>query len=44
MLRVHRAVAYETMREIVDRVGSYLPHGWRDFWLQFLVFWTFNLS
>ena len=32
------------MRAIVDRLGGYLPHGWRDFWLQFLVFWTFNLS
>lgn len=21
-----------------------LPHGWRDFWIQFLVFWAFNLS
>jgi membrane-associated phospholipid phosphatase len=32
------------MRAIVDRIETALPHGWRDFWLQFLVFWTFNLS
>ena len=32
------------MRAIVDRIETTLPHGWRDFWLQFLVFWTFNLS
>ena len=25
-------------------LARYLPHGWRDFWLQFVVFWIFNLS
>jgi membrane-associated phospholipid phosphatase len=26
----------------VRRVGALLPHGWRDFWLQFAIFWTYN--
>ena len=29
---------------VVRRIGAWLPHGWRDFWLQALVFWTFNAS
>ncbi len=29
------------MRRAVERVGRFLPHGWRDFWLQFAVFWLF---
>ncbi len=29
---------------LVRRASSALPHGWRDFWLQFAVFWTFNLA
>ncbi len=32
------------MRRPVDRIARFLPHGWRDFWVQFLVFWAFNLS
>jgi membrane-associated phospholipid phosphatase len=32
------------VRRIVTWVGRRLPHGWRDFWLQFAVFWTFNLA
>jgi membrane-associated phospholipid phosphatase len=32
------------MRRAVDRIARYLPHGWRDFWMQFVVFWAFNLS
>ena len=33
-----------SVRALIGRVGQVLPHGWRDFWIQFLVFWTFNLS
>jgi membrane-associated phospholipid phosphatase len=36
--------APKTMRVVTDRLGRSMPHGWRDFWLQFVVFWTFNLS
>jgi membrane-associated phospholipid phosphatase len=32
------------MRRAVDWIARFLPHGWRDFWLQFVVFWAFNLS
>jgi membrane-associated phospholipid phosphatase len=32
------------MRRAVDWMTRMLPHGWRDFWIQFLVFWSFNLS
>jgi membrane-associated phospholipid phosphatase len=32
------------VRTLVARIGAATPHGWRDFWLQFAVFWTFNLS
>ncbi len=33
-----------SLRAATDRLARFLPHGWRDFWLQFAVFWTFNLS
>ena len=29
------------VRRAVDGVGRHLPRGWRDFWLQFAVFWSF---
>jgi membrane-associated phospholipid phosphatase len=32
------------VRRIVDSIARYLPHGWKDFWIQFVVFWSFNLS
>ncbi len=32
------------MRRAVDWTTRFLPHGWRDFWTQFVVFWAFNLS
>jgi membrane-associated phospholipid phosphatase len=32
------------MRSAVAWLGAHLPHGWRDFWIQFAVFWTFNLA
>ena len=28
----------------VEQHEPAVRHGWRDFWLQFLVFWTFNLA
>ena len=31
-------------RRVPTRIGALLPHGPRDFWLQFAVFWTFNLA
>src|SRR5215210_3934780 len=31
-------------RSLVRRAGAFLPHGWRDFWLQFAIFWTYNLA
>jgi membrane-associated phospholipid phosphatase len=31
-------------RGLVSLPARVLPWGWRDFWLQALVFWTFNLS
>lgn len=32
------------MRRAVDWIERFLPHGWRDFWIQAVVFWTFNIS
>jgi PAP2 superfamily protein len=32
------------VRSLVARIGAATPHGWRDFWLQFAVFWTFNIA
>lgn len=32
------------VRRAVDRVGRWLPHGWRDFWLQFAIFWSFYVA
>ncbi|MBM3681137.1 MAG: phosphatase PAP2 family protein [Actinobacteria bacterium] len=32
------------LRRAVDRVGGLLPHGWRDFWLQFAIFWSFYVA
>lgn len=29
---------------VVDRIGAFLPHGWRDFWLQALIFWSFYVA
>ena len=31
-------------RRASDRVGRLLPHGWRDFWLQFAIFWSFYIG
>ena len=31
-------------RRVPTRIGALLPHGPRDFWLQFAVFWTYNLA
>lgn len=31
-------------RRIVDRIGRHLPRGWRDFWLQFAIFWSFYVA
>jgi hypothetical protein len=32
------------LRRAADRVGRLLPHGWRDFWLQFAIFWSFYVA
>ena len=32
------------VRRAVDRVDRWLPHGWRDFWLQFAIFWSFYVA
>jgi membrane-associated phospholipid phosphatase len=32
------------MRTTVTRLGRLLPHGWRDFWIQFAVFWLFYVG
>lgn len=32
------------MRRVIGTLGAGLPHGWRDFWAQFLVFWTFYVG
>ena len=32
------------IRRAVDRVGRLLPRGWRDFWLQFAIFWSFYVA
>jgi membrane-associated phospholipid phosphatase len=32
------------MRSAIDSLGRRLPHGWRDFWIQAAVFWTFNVG
>lgn len=31
-------------RRVVDRAGRHLPRGWRDFWLQFAIFWSFYVA
>ena len=31
-------------RRASDRVGRLLPHGWRDFWLQAAIFWSFYIG
>ena len=31
-------------RRAERRVGRLLPRGWRDFWLQFAIFWSFYLA
>lgn len=36
--------ATSPIRRAVDRVGRSLPHGWRDFWLQFVIFWSFYVA
>jgi hypothetical protein len=33
-----------SLRVATSWLARFLPHGWRDFWLQFVVFWIFNLS
>lgn len=32
------------VRRAVDRIGRHLPRGWRDFWLQFAIFWSFYVA
>lgn len=32
------------MRRAVNRIGRFLPRGWRDFWLQFAIFWSFYVA
>ncbi len=32
------------VRRAVDRIGTHMPRGWRDFWLQFAVFWSFYVA
>jgi hypothetical protein len=32
------------IRRAVDRVGRLMPRGWRDFWLQFAIFWSFYVA
>src|SRR5947209_4599648 len=43
MVFVIRPVAHGA-RSVWSRLGGLLPHGWRDFWVQFAVFWTFNIG
>jgi hypothetical protein len=31
-------------RRAADRIGRHLPRGWRDFWLQFAIFWSFYVA
>jgi len=32
------------LRRAIDAVGRFLPNGWRDFWLQFAIFWSFYVA
>jgi hypothetical protein len=32
------------MRRVVNRIERFLPRGWRDFWLQFAIFWSFYVA
>lgn len=32
------------LRRAIDAVGRHLPNGWRDFWLQFAIFWSFYVA
>ncbi len=38
------ATTANPIRRAVDRIGRVLPRGWRDFWLQFAIFWSFYIS
>lgn len=29
---------------MVNAIGRHLPNGWRDFWLQFAIFWSFYVA
>ncbi len=31
-------------KQVLDRIGAFLPHGWREFWLQALIFWSFYVA
>ncbi|MSO47519.1 MAG: phosphatase PAP2 family protein [Thermoleophilia bacterium] len=36
--------AANPIRRVVNRGGRHLPRGWRDFWLQFAIFWSFYVA
>ena len=36
--------AASPIRRAVNRVGRFTPRGWRDFWLQFAIFWSFYVA
>ncbi len=38
------ALRAHPLRRAADHVGGWLPHGWRDFWLQFAIFWSFYVA
>ena len=45
--RYHCSVSTPTVnpiRRAVNRSGRFLPRGWRDFWLQFAIFWSFYVA
>ncbi|MEI6688323.1 MAG: phosphatase PAP2 family protein [Thermoleophilia bacterium] len=33
-----------TIRRGINWIGRHLPRGWRDFWLQFAIFWSFYVA
>ena len=45
--RYHCSVSTPTVnpiRRAVNRSGRFLPRGWRDFWLQSAIFWSFYVA
>lgn len=36
--------AENPIRRAANRVGRFMPRGWRDFWLQFAIFWSFYIA